>query len=178
MDIKELIILFVFFSYIGYSLEIVFIYFETKYRKIEYTHPRFGPLPISFPYGFGGVLCYLIINQFIGIDIFTFAFITLICFSIIEYFSAVFCEKFFNIKYWDYSYLPFNLKGRICLRNSFFFMLAGLVIFTPLHSLQEILDNTSPALLEIAFLLSLASIIITLLFGELSVKKNQRELKD
>jgi len=178
MDIKEIIILFVFFSYIGYSLEIVSIYIESKLRKVEYTHPKFGPLPLSFPYGFGGVLSYLIITQFSGINIFAFALITLICFSIIEYISAVYCEKYLNYKYWDYSYLRFNLKGRICLRNSLLFMFAGILIFTPLHTMQDIIKDTSSSLIEIAFILSLISIFIEVYFGRQTLRKEQKELID
>lgn len=178
MEIKELIILFVFFSYIGYSLEIVSIYIECKLRKIEYSHPKFGPLPLSFPYGFGGVISYLVITQFNGINILSFALITLISFSIIEYISALFCEKFLSVKYWDYSYLRFNLKGRICLRNSLFFMFAGVLIFTPLHTLQDIIRNSSESFLELTFILSLISIFIECYFGDVLLKRNRKQLND
>ena len=37
-------------------------------------------------------------------------------------------EKLFKARWWDYSDYKFNLNGRICLQNSLFFGLAGVII--------------------------------------------------
>ena len=37
-------------------------------------------------------------------------------------------EKLFNSRWWDYSHLPFNVNGRICLYGAIIFGLAGTII--------------------------------------------------
>ena len=40
--------------------------------------------------------------------------------SLLEYVTATILEKLFHAKWWDYSNLPFNINGRICLLFSIF----------------------------------------------------------
>lgn len=37
-------------------------------------------------------------------------------------------EKLFHVRWWDYSEKPFNLNGRICLENLFYFGILGLIV--------------------------------------------------
>lgn len=48
--------------------------------------------------------------------------------SIVEYFISWIGEKIFQIKWWDYSNLPFNINGRITLIFSIFWGLLALVL--------------------------------------------------
>ena len=48
--------------------------------------------------------------------------------AVLEYLTSYLTEKFFHTVWWDYSYLPFNLNGRICLTVALGFGLGGLVV--------------------------------------------------
>ena len=46
-----------------------------------------------------------------------------------EYLCSVFTEVFFGMKFWDYSYMPFNIDGRTNLLFMFFWGIVALVWF-------------------------------------------------
>lgn len=48
--------------------------------------------------------------------------------AILEYLTSYFMEKLFHAVWWDYSDMPLNLHGRICLPASLAFGLAGVAI--------------------------------------------------
>lgn len=48
--------------------------------------------------------------------------------AVLEYGVSVTLERLFSAVWWDYSNLPFNLNGRICLPASLLFGLAGLLV--------------------------------------------------
>ena len=64
-------------------------------------------------YGVGGIACWLLLR---GIPDASSQFVAaaLVC-SVIEYSVGVLLEKTTGARFWDYSHLPFNLHGRICL---------------------------------------------------------------
>ena len=64
-------------------------------------------------YGVGGVVCWLLLRGIDGAGE-QFVAAALVC-SAIEYSVGMLLEKTTGARFWDYSYLPFNLHGRICL---------------------------------------------------------------
>ena len=52
---------------------------------------------------------------------------------IIEKQKVVFLEKVFHRKYWDYSKNKFNLQGRVCLLNSVFWGILGVLFIDVIH---------------------------------------------
>ena len=50
--------------------------------------------------------------------------------SIVEYVISLIGELIFNIKWWDYSNMPFNINGRICIWYSFFWGLLAIYLMT------------------------------------------------
>ena len=53
--------------------------------------------------------------------------------SCVEYFTGWLLETLFKSKWWDYSDMRFNIKGRICLLNSLCFGLMALIIVAVIH---------------------------------------------
>lgn len=47
---------------------------------------------------------------------------------VLEYATSYFLEKMFHARWWDYSHLPLNINGRVCLLFTVCFGLAGIVI--------------------------------------------------
>ena len=88
-------------------------------------------------------------------------------FSIWEYIVAVILEKLFKTKYWDYSGLKFNIKGRVCLKNSIYWGILGVLLILVIHPLIERFTNLIPTdiLIYINIILSIAigtDVIITI----------------
>lgn len=84
-----------------------------------------GPwLPI---YGFGGAGILIILNRFRKSPPVVF-FLSALCCGIMEYATGWYLETFKHLKWWDYSDLPFNLNGRVCLLSVICFGFCGLVI--------------------------------------------------
>ena len=114
----------------GYPITTLFLYFifysfcgwvwETCYCSIKERHyvPRgflYGPVcPI---YGVGVLLMILFFAPFQD-NLVVFYFVAVIVMTAWEYFVGWFLETTTHIKYWDYSHLPFNIKGRVCLPSS------------------------------------------------------------
>lgn len=77
-------------------------------------------------YGVGGIACWLLLR---GIPDASGQFVAaaLVC-SVIEYSVGLLLEKTTGARFWDYSHLPFNLHGRICLYWACAFGLGALCI--------------------------------------------------
>lgn len=117
-------------SFIGYFLEVFWVFLGTK--KLVNRGFLCGPIiPI---YGVGAVLILFCLFRYYDDPIVVFVF-GLIITSALEYFVSFLMEKIFHNKWWDYSDDPYNLNGRICLKNSLVFGILAIIIIylvTPL----------------------------------------------
>lgn len=128
--------------------------FECIYGAIVTHHWEnrgflFGPLcPI---YGVGAVSALLVFNLS-GIDVARVPWWSIFLGSMVgsaalEYGVSYVFEKIFGAVWWDYSNLPFNLNGRICLPASILFGLAGLAIAYLVFPVTNRVDSLIPPLL-------------------------------
>jgi len=78
-------------------------------------------------YGFGALFILLFADPVKSSPPLVFL-ISMAAASVLEYFTGWLMEALFQTRWWDYSGRRFNLKGRICLRNSSIFGLLGLVV--------------------------------------------------
>jgi cardiolipin synthase A/B len=81
--------------------------------------------PIIPIYGCGALLVYLTFSDYRGQYLLVFfggAFLA----TALEYITSLIMELIFHTRWWDYSHLPLNLKGRVCLFISLFW--GGLAI--------------------------------------------------
>jgi len=116
-------LIFFFSSFIGYFLEVFWVYLGSK--KLVNRGFLCGPIiPI---YGIGAVLILFCLFRYYDDPIVVFVF-GLIITSALEYFVSFLMEKLFHNKWWDYSELPYNLNGRICLKNSLAFGILSIII--------------------------------------------------
>lgn len=120
-------------AFIGYFLEVFWVFIGSK--KLVNRGFLCGPIiPI---YGVGAVLILFCLFRYYDDPIVVFVFGVIIT-SALEYFVSFIMEKVFHNKWWDYSGMPYNLNGRICLRNSLAFGVLALVIIylvTPLFAI-------------------------------------------
>ena len=120
MDISELFLLFISYSFIGWLIEVCFSYFV--HGKLINRGFLIGPYcPI---YGVGGLIATLILTRYKNNVIILFV-MSIFMFAIIEYFTSYLMEKLFKARWWDYSNYRFNIDGRICLETLVPFGLLG-----------------------------------------------------
>lgn len=83
--------------------------------------------PFNLVYGFGGLILTLALHWAINKpDALIFA-MSMFVGSSVEYVSSFAQEKLVGSVSWDYSYLPFNLHGRISLLYAFFWGVLGVL---------------------------------------------------
>ena len=126
------IIYFVLYSFAGWVLESVSK--SIMQRKLVNSGFLIGPIcPI---YGLGAIIMILCLNPLKEMPVLLFisAFFIL---SVWEYVVGVILEKLFKTKYWDYSHLKFNIQGRVCLKNSIYWGVLGLVFICFINPFVE-----------------------------------------
>lgn len=146
MDNKlmELMIYFILYSFLGWVMESIFR--SICERKVINTGFLRGPFcPI---YGIGATIMFLFLEGVADKPIALF-FIAIIVLTAWEYVVGVFLEKVFHTKYWDYSNHKINFQGRICLTNSLFWGILGVLFVKYIHPfVQEIIGKIDTSLLN------------------------------
>lgn len=122
-NIKIIFILFIFYSMIGWIIEVL----DQFYRKKRFINRGFLLGPYCPVHGIGALLMVLLLSGITDSYIILFFSASLIC-TILEYITSFLLEKIFKARWWDYSCYKFNLNGRVCLQNSIFFGIAGVFI--------------------------------------------------
>lgn len=132
--------------------------FETVYCSIvHFSWDNRGMLngPYCPIYGFGAIIAIHICQYFSSPVI-----IFIVCAAgsaFIEYFTSFLTEKLFHAVWWDYSYLPLNINGRICLSVTLGFGLGGLIVTYFLEPVvSSLLLPVSQTIQEAAALLFMA----------------------
>ena len=171
-------LLFILYSNIGWLIEVI----KTKFDDKKWVNRGFliGPyLPI---YGISAIVMVNYLTHYKG-DIVTVFILALFICSLAEYVTSYVMEKLFNTRWWDYSDEKFNLEGRICLKNCFYFGLLGvLLVYIVNPMFVRILNNINDGNLKIIGIITLVYFIFdyVLSFWLISKLKDNYniELKD
>ncbi|MBP3040042.1 putative ABC transporter permease [Bacillaceae bacterium Marseille-Q3522] len=124
------------YAFFGWLLENFYSYFTTNvfYKENFFLGP-FKPM-----YGFAPVLLVLFIRQDTPRPV-----LFLSCFLIptfVEYLSGVLLQKFTGKQWWDYSHLPIQLHGHICLPFSLCWIFLSIICIKWLHPAVSSLYDT------------------------------------
>ena len=128
----KLIFYFIIYSFLGWCLESIY---KTIILK-KPTNSGFLYGPFCPMYGIGALLM-IILGRF-STNIVMIFLVAFIVFSVWEYIVAIILEKLFKTKYWDYSNLKFNIKGRVCLKNSIYWGILGVLL---VYIVQPTIEN-------------------------------------
>ena len=147
MIISRYLVYFIIFSLIGWIWESIYCTIINK----EWQNRGFLFGPICPIYGFGcifgvGLTEY---SVYLGFTDYPWWYVVIIFFvlgTVLEYFTSWLLEKLFHAYWWDYSDMPLNIKGRICLPASLFFGFGGLLIVYVIAPACFFLANTIPEL--------------------------------
>lgn len=129
MIIAAYFVNFIVFSFMGWVWETVYCTFKTKH----WQNRGFLYGPVCPIYGTAAVTAMIVFNFVPVLNTGSLASwkIFLICAAgsaVIEYTTSYVLEKIFHAVWWDYSTVPLNINGRICLSATCGFGLAGIVI--------------------------------------------------
>lgn len=138
-------ILFMIYSFIGWIIELLFSYYKTG--KIINRGFLIGPYcPI---YGIGCIVLILLLSDYADNTLVLFGLSVIVC-SILEYFTSWIMERIFNLRWWDYSNMKYNINGRICLETMVPFGIIGVAIVKYINSyFLKIINLINPNTIEI-----------------------------
>lgn len=120
------------YSFFGWILESIY---KTILQK-KFINSGFLNGPVCPIYGFGAMIMLFTLS-FLKNNIILLFITSFIALSIWEYIAGLILEKLFNVKYWDYSNYRFNIHGRVCLLNSIFWGVLGVVFIKFVHPFVE-----------------------------------------
>lgn len=153
----KVIFYFIIYSFLGWCLESIYkTIIVRKPVNSGFLYGLFCPM-----YGIGAVIMLLAAK--ISNNIFIIFLMAVVIFTVWEYLVAVILEKLFKTKYWDYSNIKFNFQGRICLKNSIYWGILGVLLIFIIQPSIEKLVNLIPndILLYINIILSIAILVDT-----------------
>ena len=139
MIIFKHFILFMLYSFIGWSMEVMLSFIQ--HRKFINRGFLIGPYcPI---YGYGCLFMILLLKRYLNDPFTLFIMAILIC-SIIEYMTSYLMEHIFHARWWDYSNKRFNINGRICLETMVPFGILGCIVMYIINPFLMRLLNDVP----------------------------------
>lgn len=153
----RLLAYFIIYSVIGFIIETVF---GLLTKGVIESRKSFLYGPFCGIYGLGAVIMIVGLQKFKKNNYTLFAGGFIIG-SIVEYVISLIGELIFNIKWWDYSDMPFNIDGRICIWFSIFWGLLAIYLMVHINPKvdkfiekipKNILKNTTIVLTILLFL--------------------------
>ncbi len=158
MILSMYFIWFLIYSFAGWIFES--IYCTVNAGKWSNRGFLYGPVcPI---YGAGGVLITIVMNfvtPYLSGGVSVWWQVFLISFfgsAVLEYSVSLLLEKLFHAYWWDYSNLPLNLNGRICLPAATLFGLGGLfIIYVTEPALTDVFSHVHPLAIELISLIAM-----------------------
>ena len=143
--ITRLLAYFVIYSVIGFIIETVF---GLLTKGVLESRKSFLYGPFCAIYGVGAVVMIVGLQKF-NKNNYTLFFGGFLIGSIVEYVISWVGEMIFDIKWWDYSSMPFNINGRICVWFSIFWGVLAIYLMSHIHiKVDKLLDKFSPKVLK------------------------------
>lgn len=129
ISIWKLFAYFAIYSFAGYVVEMLFAIVSKGTLE---SRQSFLYGPFSGIYGLGAIVMILFLQFFNKNNnrLFIGGFIVG---SIVEYLVSLFAEIVLHVKWWDYSNMPLNLNGRICVYFSIFWGFLAVYFMSYVH---------------------------------------------
>lgn len=135
----------------GWLIEVVDMRIEAgEFQNRGFLHMPFCPI-----YGVGMAVASVGLSGVKNSYVILFAFGVIFC-SVFEYIVGGILERLFHSKWWDYSHMRFNIKGRVCLRNAILFGFGAILVFRFAEPMVESVILLIPVKIRV---------LITVIFG-------------
>lgn len=108
---------------VGFAVETLWCLLKNGYIESRKSLV-YGPLSVA--YGMGGVLLTAALSKFRDSSLWKVFLVSFVVGTIAEYICSLGQEIVFSSVAWDYSHLPLNINGRVCLLYSLFWGILGI----------------------------------------------------
>lgn len=160
LTIWRILAYFVVYSFLGFLVETVYAMLTMGVVQSRQS-VLYGPF--CTVYGLGAVIMIVALQSWKK-NRYTLFVGGFLIGSVVEYVISLVGELIFHVKWWDYSNVPLNINGRICVSYSFFWGLLGIYLISHLNPkidawLDRVKEKVSVPLLrgiEIAMIIFLA----------------------
>lgn len=160
MTIWKLLAYFIIYSVLGYLIETLF---GLVTKGVIESRKSFIYGPFCTIYGVGAVIMIGSLRHFKKNN-FTLFFGGFLIGSIVEYFVSLFGEMVLHVKWWDYSNMPFNLNGRICVYFSIFWGILAIFLMTYINKKVDMLIDWLKQKFNIKLLKTCTILLIIFMF--------------
>ncbi len=171
--IREFAWIFLIYGFLGWCTEVVF----AAVNSGKFVNRGFLNGPICPIYGFCVLTVVKLLHPF-GENILILFLGSVVITTVLEFITGFLLEKLFHQKWWDYSDVPFNIKGYVCLKFSLLWGFACMFIVKIIHPLTVkcilILPDTLSTILCAIFL---SAVIADFLLTLISVLKLPQKLR-
>ena len=151
---------FIIYSVIGYIIETLF---GMVTKGVWESRQSFLYGPFCAIYGLGAVVMILALKYF-NKNYNTLFIGGFIVGSIVEYIVSWYGDVFLNVKWWDYSDMPLNINGRICVFFSLFWGFLAIYLMAYANPRVDILINKIKGKFALKKLKVITMIIIVFMF--------------
>ena len=126
MSIWRVLAYFIIYSILGYLIETLF---GLVTKGVIESRQSFLYGPFCAIYGLGAVIMIGLL-QYFNKNNFSLFFGGFLIGSVVEYLVSLFGEMMLHVKWWDYSNMPLNINGRICIYFSIFWGILAIFLMT------------------------------------------------
>lgn len=154
-SIYQLLWLFLIYAFMGWCVEVAYC----GLGEGRFVNRGFLNGPVCPIYGIGAVaviLCLTPINNVILLFL-----CSMLITSLLELITGFALEKIYHTRWWDYSDLPFNIGGYICLKYSIYWGFVCIALMKGIHPIVLGFIKIIPPVLGWILLIILLSVFIT-----------------
>ncbi|MCX8132204.1 MAG: putative ABC transporter permease [Clostridia bacterium] len=161
----KLIIYFLVYSFVGWCIEVIYV----SLSEGRLVNRGFLTGPFCCVYGFGALSVIMLLRR-CKHNIFLLFSCAAISTTLVEYVSAYIMEKAFNQILWNYSNEPFNIAGRVCLRNALIWGTIAVIMIYAIHPIirytaREISKTIKPIIIYLIIIYFISDFLLSSLMA-------------
>ena len=141
-NIYQAVWIFIIYAFLGWCSEVAF----AAVNKCKFVNRGFLNGPVCPIYGVGMLIVVLCLWNLRDRPLLLFLGSALLT-TALEFVTGFVLERFFHDKWWDYSDMPFNIKGYVCLKFTILWGLAASFIIGAIHRFIYMLIEKTPFVL-------------------------------
>ena len=146
-NIYQAVWIFIIYAFLGWCSEVAF----AAVNKGKFVNRGFLNGPVCPIYGVGMLIVVLCLWNLRDRPLLLFLGSALLT-TALEFVTGFVLDRFFHDKWWDYSDMPFNIKGYVCLKFTILWGLAASFIIGAIHRFIYMLIEKTPFVLGVILL--------------------------
>ncbi len=156
MNVYDMFLSFFTYGFLGWCTEVAF----AAVKQRQFVNRGFLNGPICPIYGVGVTVVIAVLAQFTDHIVFLYLASTLLV-TVLEGITGYLLEKLFHHRWWDYSKMPLNIGGYVCVLFSFIWGIVCVLIVEFIHPFLYSLLLLIPKWLGITLLIGLCCALFT-----------------